>query len=155
MKPDTALFVGRFQPLHKGHVYALKHLLKRNRLIIVVGSTDKKDAVNPFSFQERKAMLDAVLRKYKNRYKIVGIADAKSDRKWSSAIERKVKFDFIVTANPWVKRCFRSYKGAKPQLLKPNVYNASRIRTLIRKNKNWQAYVPKEIIPIIRKHSKQ
>jgi len=148
----TALFVGRFQPLHKGHAYALKHLLKRNKLIIAIGSTNKTGTENPFTFQERKSMLDAVLRKKKNRCRIIGAADYKSDRKWSSAIERRAKFDFIVTGNPWVKRCFRSYKSVKPRLLKQNVYNASRIRVLIRKNKNWQTYVPKEIITIVEKH---
>lgn len=155
MKRLTALFVARLQPLHKGHVYALKHLFKRYpKVVIAVGSINKKNSENPFSFQERREMLDAVLGGYKRRYNIIGIKDYKSDKKWLEEISRKARFDIVVTGNAWTKRCFIRHKIIKPGMLKPSIYNATRIRKLIRGN--WQGYVPKQIIPIIKKHfSKQ
>lgn len=156
MKMPTVLFVGRLQPLHKGHVHAIKNLFKKyDKIVIAVGSINKKNAENPFTFQERKAMLNASLKKYKNRYRIIGIADRRSDVKWKTELIRRGKIeesDIVVTANPWTARCFSDYNAIKPKLFNPKKYNATRIRKLINENKEWKGLVPKQIVQIIKKH---
>ncbi|MBI2076081.1 MAG: adenylyltransferase/cytidyltransferase family protein [Candidatus Aenigmarchaeota archaeon] len=153
MKLKTALFAGRFQPLHKGHVNAIKNLFgKYQKVVIVIGSVNKKGTENPFTFQERKTMIDASFKKYKNRYKIIGVPDVESDRKWKNEITGKVKFDVIVTGNRWTAKCFSGYRIIKPKMLNPAKYNATRIRELIKTGRGWQNLVPKEIVPIINKH---
>lgn len=156
MKSATALYIGRFQPLHKGHVYALKKLFQKYRkVIIVVGSTNKKDEKNPFGFGERKSMLAAALKKYKGRYKTLGMPDFSRDDRWTKEVIRRAEMErsnIVVTHNPWTKRCFAGYKIVKPALLNPKKYNATGIRKLIRQEKNWQSLVPEGVIPIIRKH---
>lgn len=54
-----AVFIGRFQPLHKAHVEVIKHGLSiAEKLIIVVGSEGAApDIRNPFSFEDRKEMI--------------------------------------------------------------------------------------------------
>ena len=49
------LFVGRFQPLHHGHLNSIKYCLNRvDQLIIAIGSADKSFEVkNPFTAGER------------------------------------------------------------------------------------------------------
>ena len=61
----VAVVIGRFQPLHKGNVYAIKKAIKKfEKVIIVVGSTNEKNTFkNPFSFKERKEMLRRVFGK--------------------------------------------------------------------------------------------
>ncbi|MES2155248.1 MAG: adenylyltransferase/cytidyltransferase family protein [bacterium] len=56
------LVVGRFQPLHIGHVHLIQQAREQcGTVVIAVGSTNAKpNARNPFSFEERKAMLQAV-----------------------------------------------------------------------------------------------
>ena len=152
MKYKTALFVARLQPPHKGHMNAIREILKKyKKIVIAVGSINKHDKNNPFSFHERKSMLNAVLRKYKNRCKIIGVQDVKSDRKWAKEIMKKAKFDVVVTANPWTAKCFSGYKIVKPKMVNQKKYNGTRIRKMIRENKQWKSLVPKQIVPIIKK----
>jgi len=150
----TAIFVGRFQPFHKGHEFTIKPLFKKfDKIIIVIGSTNKKNKENPFSFNERRRMINKVFSNYRNRYKIIGMPDIGIDKKWAKSIMKKARFDAVVTGNSWTKRCFKKFgiEVIKPRFIKPKTYNASRIRKLIRKNKNWEKLVPKGVVKIIKK----
>jgi bifunctional NMN adenylyltransferase/nudix hydrolase len=54
-----AVFVGRFQPAHNGHLTVIEQALESSdTLLILVGSCDKpRDTFNPFTFDERKQMI--------------------------------------------------------------------------------------------------
>lgn len=56
---DYVVFIGRFQPFHKGHYEVVQHALQRGReVILVVGSHDSPRTIrNPFTFQERKDII--------------------------------------------------------------------------------------------------
>ncbi len=58
-----AVFIGRFQPLHIGHLYVFEQALKQaEKLIILVGSSGGVRTLrNPFTFAERAAMIQAAL----------------------------------------------------------------------------------------------
>ena len=147
----TALFVARFQPLHRGHLHVMKSLLKKYKLVIVIGSINKKNKENPFSYTVRKRMINTSLKDHKSKYRIIGIKDVHDDSKWTSSIEKMTKFDFIVTGNDWVKRCFKDKKIIKPKMFYSKKYNGTKIRKLIRKGKKWKYLVPKECVEIIEK----
>lgn len=59
----TAVYIGRFQPFHKGHEHVVKCALADHRidkLIILVGSSNKaRSSKNPWSYQERADMIKA------------------------------------------------------------------------------------------------
>jgi nicotinamide-nucleotide adenylyltransferase len=151
----TVLFVGRFQPFHKGHEHAIKSLLRKfDNVIIAIGSINKRNKENPFTFLQRRGMINSVLSGYENRYKIIGIYDTNSDENWTRTILKKSRFDVIVTGNKWTKKCFKEFKVIKPEFLEPKKYNATRVRKLIRKNKDWEKFVPKKVVPIIKKYAK-
>jgi nicotinamide-nucleotide adenylyltransferase len=59
-KGSVGVYLGRFQPLHRGHLSVINDLQCENeKLIIVIGSADKKGSViNPFSADERKQMIE-------------------------------------------------------------------------------------------------
>jgi len=108
-----ALFVGRFQPLHKGHVKVLKNLLKKyDKDIVAIGSIGERSKENPFTFQQRKQMIKLVFPKEvkKGKIVIIGIKDYFDDEKWSNALMKKAKFDVVVTGNKWTERCFKGKK---------------------------------------------
>ena len=57
---DVTVYVGRFSPFHNGHAHVLKRALETSKLVIVlVGSSGlARSTKNPFTFDERKAMLE-------------------------------------------------------------------------------------------------
>ncbi len=63
-KYDVAVFIGRFQPFHNGHLsVVLKAKEIADTVLIIVGSVDKpRTYKNPFSFDERKEMIEKSLR---------------------------------------------------------------------------------------------
>lgn len=58
-KYSIAVYIGRFQPLHNGHINTLINAAKlAERVIVIVGSSAKpRTYKNPFFFGERKAMI--------------------------------------------------------------------------------------------------
>ena len=59
MEYDVAVFIGRFQPFHKGHEDVIKEALKRaNKVIILIGSSfAPRSYRNPFTYIERLNMI--------------------------------------------------------------------------------------------------
>ena len=146
----TALFVGRFQPLHRGHLYAMKHALKNYRLVILIGSTNKRDENNPFSFALRKRMIETALARYRNRIRITGVPDCRSDARWTKMV-KKARFDVVISGSRWVKKCFEGFPLEKLKMIKRKEYNATHIRKLMKKGKKFSHLVPKEVAEIIMK----
>ncbi|MBL8590480.1 MAG: bifunctional nicotinamide-nucleotide adenylyltransferase/Nudix hydroxylase [Methylobacteriaceae bacterium] len=58
---DALVFIGRFQPLHNGHVAVMREALAAApRLVVLVGSANvARSPRNPFTYDERKAMIEA------------------------------------------------------------------------------------------------
>lgn len=62
---ELAVVIGRFQPLHNGHVNLLKRAreISDNILVLVGSSGQARSTVNPFTFEERRDMInDELLR---------------------------------------------------------------------------------------------
>ncbi|MHB8634383.1 MAG: adenylyltransferase/cytidyltransferase family protein [Thermoplasmatota archaeon] len=75
-----AVVVGRFQPLHNGHL-ALIGQAEREGAQVVIGvgsSTASETPKNPFTFVERQAMLEAAL----PGRPVVAIPDIHDDDRW-------------------------------------------------------------------------
>ena len=94
----TAVFIGRFQPPHRAHLQTIQHSLSRYaRLVVVLGSalcypTPK----NPFSAQEREAMIRAALREenpeLENRLHFVAVPDDYyDDPRWFRTVRAAVE----------------------------------------------------------------
>ena len=60
---DVAVYVGRFQPFHNGHLALLRHALSvAPQGILVIGSAHQaRTPKNPFSWQERAEMVRLTL----------------------------------------------------------------------------------------------
>ena len=57
------VFIARFQPLHKAHMFVIEKALKEcDKLVIMLGSSNKQDMPrNPFNFRLRKELLSECL----------------------------------------------------------------------------------------------
>lgn len=60
---DYLIFIGRFQPLHCGHLWVIKEaFLHADSVIVLIGSAERpRTPKNPFSFFERKNMIEQAL----------------------------------------------------------------------------------------------
>jgi bifunctional NMN adenylyltransferase/nudix hydrolase len=88
---NALVFIGRFQPLHKGHEAIISEALKQAReVVVVVGSSFEARSIrNPFSFEERRDMIRAVFPQ--NNLHIVPVLDYPyDDNKWVAAVQSAV-----------------------------------------------------------------
>ena len=149
-----ACFVLRAQPFHLGHLKVIEWILKKyDKIIIVIGSSEESGTdKNPFTVEERKEMIDETLKNegIKN-YDIVEIPDVYDDDAWVKSILEKAKFDVVFTLNPWVKRCFEKFNIPVREHPKFGNISASGIRKRIRKGKEWEHLVPKEVAKIVKR----
>ncbi len=63
MRYDLAVFIGRFEPFHLGHLAILRRALALSpRVVVLIGSAEApRSAKNPWSFSERVVMVQAAL----------------------------------------------------------------------------------------------
>ena len=115
-----ALFVGRFQPFHLGHLKVVKDMKRDGveEIVIVIGSAQYSHTKeDPFTAEERAEMIHIALRSIDCKYHLVPVNDEKSDSMWVSRIESLApRFD-TVYANGLVKTLFSEagYKIVDPK----------------------------------------
>ncbi len=148
-----ALFVGRFQPFHNGHLKVIRDILKANdRIAIVIGGPAKPDEKNPFSFGEREGMIKAALKAEGiNRYEIYKVPDVNDDEKWSSKIKSLGQFEVAYSRNPWTIRCLKKAGiPVRQHKFYERYENCGReIRNRIADGKQWRKLVPAKVYAYI------
>ena len=90
---DTAILIGRFQPLHNGHLALLLDALSAARQVIVVlGSAHAaRSPRNPFTWQERAALLhDALPEADRTRVHTLPVRDYYNEARWARAVQSAV-----------------------------------------------------------------
>lgn len=72
----TAVYIGRFQPFHEGHIACVKKILEtHDRVIIYIRKGKAKSAENPYSFEDRSARAHNELAEYGDRVSIQPLND--------------------------------------------------------------------------------
>jgi nicotinamide-nucleotide adenylyltransferase len=152
------LFVGRFQPFHKGHLQAVKEILNEvDELIVVVGSAQYSHRVdNPFTAGERIMMIRKALEEEKvdlKRIWIVPVPDVHIHMVWVSVVESYTpRFDVVYSNEPLTRRLFieAGYEVKPIPFHKREIYSATEIRKRMLSGKNWEELVPKSVASLIK-----
>lgn len=71
----ASLFVGRWQPFHKGHKALIETVLKQGKPVVIAIRDTPVDVNNPYSTTERWSFIQEALRAYGQLVKIVVIPD--------------------------------------------------------------------------------
>lgn len=151
-KLPVALFIGRFQPFHKGHLSAVKWIAKRSRKVIVaIGSAQEKGTPsNPFSAQERMKMVRSQLSAagLLRKCVLVPVTDVNSNERWAAHVDSSVpEYDVAYSNNALVKRLMRraGKKALAVPFFRKRVFNATRIRGRMGRKMRWEDRVPDRV----------
>lgn len=86
---DLAVLIGRFQPFHNGHARLLAAALAAApRVTVVLGSSfHARSSKNPFTWQERAAMIAATLPPAdQERVSFIPVRDYYEDQRWAGVV---------------------------------------------------------------------
>jgi len=153
------LFIGRFQPVHKGHIFAISYALNSvDELVIGIGSAQYNyEFENPFTAGERIEMLRLALKEEGldlARVCIVPIPDLHQHKLWVEWVETLVpKFDVVFSNNPLVIMLFeaRGYRVLRPRLIEREKYSGTEFRRRVAEGGNWKELVPNSVAEFLEK----
>lgn len=148
----SALYIGRFQPFHRGHLAVIKQILKDNdRVIIVIGSAEKNYiSNNPLTAGERHTLIDDALKEAKinaAKYCIIPVRNVNNYALWVNHVNSYVpSYDRLYTGSKIVKVC---YENSDIKIIKLNrslvPISATEIREAMLKDNDWQSLVPPSV----------
>ncbi len=146
------LFIGRFQPLHLGHASVIeKALQESDSLIIGIGSAEKHHTrENPFTYEERKAMIENSV---SGNYSIVPIPDVNDYSKWVDHVKViSGEFDVVYSGNAIINDLFQK-KGYNIRKITEDLYiSSSAIRDMMTRGvSDWKKFTPGRVADFIGK----
>jgi nicotinamide-nucleotide adenylyltransferase len=152
------LLIGRFQPLHLGHIEAIKFAMRQlSTLIIVVGSAQiSYELRNPFTAGERIKMIRNTLIHIDEidirNILIIPVPDTTIHALWTHNLDLLVPpYDIIFTNDPFTIALFqeRQKKIIQPLLFERQKFSGTKIRENIVKKENWKNLVHFETVKVI------
>ena len=148
------LILGRFQPFHLGHLKLIKSIVNEQiEPVICIGSAQYSyTAENPFTVEERKKMIEEVMKDLDCKYSIFGIPDINNYDLYVSHLETFVpNFDIVYSGNPIVQRLFgeAGYTVIKVNLFNREVWEGSSIRLAMKEGGDWESEIPNQVASII------
>jgi nicotinamide-nucleotide adenylyltransferase len=151
----SALFIGRFQPFHNGHLEVVREMASQvDKLIIAIGSAQESHTQDdPFTAGERHLMISESLDKEGIRnYHLIPIVDIHRYSVWVAHVRSLVPpFDIIFTNNDLTARLFAE---AGIEVRRTKLYNREKfsgkiIRKTIASGGDWQSLVPEGTAKVI------
>jgi nicotinamide-nucleotide adenylyltransferase len=152
------VFVGRFQPFHKGHLELIKKIVKEvDELVIIVGSSQYSHRLdNPFTAGERITMIRKALEEegiQLSRIWIIPVPDVHQHALWvSQIVGYSPKIDVVYANEPLTRRLFTEagFRVEPIQLINRGVYLATEIRKRMLTGENWEELVPSSVVNFIK-----
>ena len=157
----TGLYLGRFQPVHKGHILSIQNILGEvDEMTVVVGSALKSFSLeNPFTAGERIEMLRRALREADipmTKVLLLAVPDTLPPNYhgiYVSQVETYCpKFHVVYTRNPLVRTLFEQegYEVRQHKEFERNSYWGTTIRDAMQKGGGWEKHVPPSVAEYIR-----
>lgn len=152
-----ALFIGRFQPFHRGHLSVVEKVLKENDFCVIgIGSSeDNYLPKNPFTASERWQMIRLALDEIglsHNRYTIIPVRNINNYAIWVNHIEKILPpFEDVYTGSKIVKKLFEDHGKHKVINVEFTLkMDATQIREAMKKGKAWEDYVPPAVATFLK-----
>ena len=154
----TGVLIGRFQPIHKGHVRQIQKICEENDEVLIILGTPCKEIEtsfrNPFTTDERLAMLTTVLDGYaKKPYDIRIVHDHPDNHPaWVEELRAALPKGHlkVYTGNPLVAQICESHAIPVFPVTVEYPIHSTVIRELMKEKKPWEENVPHEIVEFIK-----
>jgi nicotinamide-nucleotide adenylyltransferase len=149
-----ALFIGRFQPFHNGHLEVIREIAREFIPIVVIGSAEVSHTINdPFTAGERYLMISESLKSEGiTEFAIIPIMDVNRYGIWVSHITTLVPtFDVVIANNPLTRRLFseQGFEVRSPKRYSREVFRGTYIRELMLSGGEWEPLVPAAVSSVI------
>ena len=164
--------IARWKPVHLGQAAVLKALCSgAGRVMIGVGSSNRYNARNPFTYEETETMLRLVLdgldtaakntspARPAENYAIVPVPDLDDGPRWRLMVkEMFAELDAFVTDNPYVANLMKDdYRLMRPvDWLDPSKHirvDGTTVRVMMAKGERWQDWVPERVAQYIEENN--
>jgi nicotinamide-nucleotide adenylyltransferase len=146
-----ALFIGRFQPFHNGHLQVIQKTLDEFAFLYIgIGSSQYENTFeNPFSYTERKIMIEKALSEEENtQVNILSIPDIHDPAHWVDHVCAIINdFDVVISNNSFTSQLFqeKGYEIKKTGLYKRDSYSGKEIRQRMISGRRWDDLVPPSV----------
>ncbi len=153
------LYVGRFQPIHNGHLHCIKYALtKVEELIVVIAASQYSHTIkNPFTAGERYEMIFGSIKEAMlpiDKIHLIPAFDINDNSLWPYHLKRLVpSFEVAFSNNSFTTMLFEM-AGVKVEhipLLEREQYNATKIREKIITDEPLDKLVPKYVISFLKR----
>lgn len=155
---SRGLFIGRFQPFHKGHLRAVKWILEREEeLVIGIGSAQYAYLPkNPFTAGERLLMIWSSLKAEGLLDRVITTLIPDTDSVhvlWPAYVEMtSPKFDRAYSNDPLTQVLLRErgYEVVEVPFMDREVLSGTHVRNLMaRGDGEWRKLVPEAVVKIL------
>ena len=148
------LLVGRFQPLHNGHLAAVKAILgghPKPTLLLVVGSAEESHTpLNPFTAGERLEMVRRTLQEERiEGVEVYPVPDVRRHAIWVAHLESYLPpFEVVYTNNPLTRLLFEQakYRVESPELVDRERFEGRHVRDELLAGRPVEALVPPAVL---------
>lgn len=150
----VGFFIGRFAPLHRGHLLMMKKLAPTvERFVVGIGSSNVQPSCkNPFTAAERMEMVRRAVKEIGVRNcEIVEIPDMDSDEEWVKMVRKVVgAFDVAWAGSKWVVRVFETHDLPIERIKEFPGLSGTKIRRRMAQGLPWLTFVPLSVRKYLR-----
>lgn len=150
-----ALIVGRFQPLHNGHMEIIRRCAaEADHLNIGIGSAQSSHMTdNPFTAGERYLMLESTLRDEGiSNFSIIPIEDLNRYSAWVAHVKAMCPpFSVVYSNNPFTRRLFTEagYTVRSVPMYNRDIYSGTEVRRRMISGDDWRSLVPPAVAEVV------
>jgi nicotinamide-nucleotide adenylyltransferase len=150
------LYVGRFQPFHKGHERVVDDIADDDdveEVVVAVGSAQKSHTLrNPFTAGERVSMITKALEEREATFYAIPVEDLNRNAVWTTHVRSMCPpFEAVYSNNPLIVRLFEE-DGAEVResvMFERDRFSGRVIRERMRDGGDWRTLVPDAVEEVV------
>jgi nicotinamide-nucleotide adenylyltransferase len=146
-----AVFVGRFQPFHKGHLKVVERYSDKYEVEVVIADAGSRTRDNPLGPEERRDIIEQCI----DHEVRVQQDFPDNDGKWAEQLVNMTGADSVITRNDWTRKAVAQNTDVEiieQELHRRSMYSGTEVRTRIRSGDEWRYLVPQCCVDEIEKN---